>query len=128
MYTVDVGMSAEKTRTVYTVSYACDPKNVSKARELIRRDLVAMQRENVTDAELQQAKALLLRQIPLAESSESGVASGLLGRAQIGLPLDEPIRGAELYFSMTADQVKAAFAKWIRPDEFVQIIRGPAPQ
>ncbi len=128
VYSVDVSMSADKTRTVYTVSYACDPKNVSKARELIRRDLVAMQRENVTDAELQQAKALLLRQIPLAESSESGVARGLLARAQIGLPLDEPIRGAELYFSMTADQVKAAFAKWIRPDEFVQIIRGPAPQ
>ena len=128
VYTVDVRMSADKTRTIYTVTYACDPKNVSKARALIRRDLVAMQQENVTDAELQQAKALLLRQIPLAESSETSVASGLLARAVIGLPLDEPVRGAQLYFSMSADQVKAAFAKWIRPDEFVQIVRGPAPQ
>ncbi len=128
VYSVDVRMNAERTRTVYTVTYACDPKNVSKARELIQRDLIAMQKENVTDAELQQAKALLLRQIPLAESSESGVAQGLLARAQIGLPLDEPVRGAQIYFSMTADQVKAAFAKWIRPDGFVQIVRGPAPQ
>ncbi|MGH9744230.1 MAG: M16 family metallopeptidase [Candidatus Acidiferrum sp.] len=128
VYNVDVSLSADKTRTIYTVSYGCDPKNVSKARELIQRDLIAMQRENVTDAELQQAKALLLRQIPLAESSESSVASGLLARAQIGLPLDEPVRGAQIYFSMTADQVKAAFAKWIRPDGFVQIVRGPAPQ
>jgi zinc protease len=128
VYTVDVHMSADKTRTIYTVTYACDPKNVSKARALIRRDLAAMQQENVTDAELQQAKALLLRQIPLAESSESGLARGLLGRAQIGLPLDEPVRGAQLYFSMSAGQVKAAFAKWIRPDEFVQIVRGPTPQ
>ena len=128
VYTVDVRMSADKTRTIYTVTYACDPKNVSKARTLVRRDLVAMQQENVTDAELQQAKALLLRQIPLAESSETSVASGLLARAVIGLPLDEPVRGAQLYFSMSADQVKAAFAKWIRPDEFVQIVRGPAPQ
>ena len=128
VYTVDVHMSADKTRTIYAVTYACDPKNVSKARALIRRDLAAMQQENVTEAELQQAKALLLRQIPLAESSESGVAEGLLGRAQIGLPLDEPVRGAQLYFSMSADQLKAAFATWIRPDEFVQIVRGPAPQ
>jgi zinc protease len=128
VYTVDVRMSADKTRTIYTVTYGCDPKNVSKARALIRRDLEAMQKENVTEGELQQAKALLLRQIPLAESSEDGVARGLLGRAQIGLPLDEPVRGAQLYFSMSADQVKAAFAKWIRPDEFVQIVRGPAPQ
>jgi zinc protease len=128
VYNVDVHMSADKTRTIYTVSYGCDPKNVSKARELIQRDLVAMQRENVTDAELQQAKALLLRQIPLSESSEGSVARGLLGRAEIGLPLDEPVRGAQIYYSMSADQVKAAFAKWIRPDGFVQIVRGPAPQ
>jgi zinc protease len=128
VYNVDVHMNADKTRTTYTVTYGCDPKNVSKARALIRRDLEAMQKENVTDGELQQAKALLMRQIPLAESSEEGVARGLLGRAQIGLPLDEPFRGAQLYFSMSADQVKAAFAKWIRPDEFVQIVRGPAPQ
>jgi zinc protease len=128
VYNVDVHMNAGKTRTIYSVTYGCDPKNVSKARALIRRDLAAMQQENVTEGELQQAKALLLRQLPLAESSESGVAGGLLGRALIGLPLDEPVKGAQLYFSMSAEQVKAAFAKWIRPDEFVQIVRGPAPQ
>ena len=128
VYDVDVRLNAGKTRTIYTVTYACDPKNVSKARDLIQRDLISMQKENVTPAELQQAKALLLRQIPLAESSEDGVAGGLLARAQIGLPLDEPLRAAKQYFSMTADQVRAAFAKWIRPDGFVQIIRGPAPQ
>ena len=69
-----------------------------------------------------------MRQIPLTESSEDSVAGGLLARAQMGLPLDEPLRAAKLYFSMTADQVRAAFDKWVRPDGFVQIIRGPAPQ
>lgn len=128
VYNVDVRLNAQKTRSIYTVTYACDPKNVSKARELIQRDLVSMQKENVTTGELQQAKALLLRQIPLMESSEDGVAGGLLARAQIGLPLDEPVRAAKQYFSITADQVRAAFEKWIRPDGFVQIIRGPAPE
>ncbi len=128
VYNVDVRLNAQKTRTIYTVTYACDPKNVSKARELIQRDLISMQKENVTPAELQQAKALLLRQIPLTESSEDGVAGGLLARAQIGLPLDEPLRAAKQYFSMTADQVRAAFERWVRPDGFVQIIRGPVPE
>jgi zinc protease len=128
VYSVDVGLSAQKTRASYTVTYACDPKNVSKARELVQRDLISMQQENVTSGELQLAKALLLRQIPLAESSEDSVAGGLLGRAAIGLPLDEPLHAAKLYFSMTADQVRAAFAKRVRPDAFVQIVRGPAPE
>ncbi len=128
VYDVDVRLTSGKTRSFYTVSYACDPKNVSKARDLIQRDLISMQKENVTPAELQQAKALLLRQIPLAESSEDSVAGGLLARAQIGLPLDEPLRSGKQYIAMTADQVRAAFAKWMRPDDFVQIIRGPAPE
>jgi DNA-binding MarR family transcriptional regulator len=42
-----------------------------------------MQADKVTPAELQQAKALLLRQLILRESSEDAVAGGLLGRAQI---------------------------------------------
>ncbi|PYT73973.1 MAG: peptidase M16 [Acidobacteria bacterium] len=126
VYNVDVELDDGKTRAVYTVTYACDPKNTARAYGLVQRDLLAMQKDNVTAGELQQAKALLLRKIPLAESSQESVANGLLGRAQIGLPLDESQRAAKLYFDMTADQVRAAFAKWIRPDGFVQIVRGPA--
>jgi zinc protease len=125
VYNVDVELDARKTRAVYTVTYACDPKNTAKAHRLIERDLIAMQNDNVTPGELEQAKALLLRQIPLAESSQETIANGLLGRAQIGLPLDEPQRAAKRYFGITASQVRAAFAKWIRPDGFVQIVRGP---
>jgi hypothetical protein len=29
---------------------------------------------------------------------------------------------------MTAAEVRAAFAKWVRPETFVQVVRGPAPQ
>ena len=128
VYTVEDYLSATKTRTVYAITFASDPQNVSKARALAMHDLVTMQNENVTPAELEQAKALLLRQIPLAESSEDAVATGLLARAQMDLPLDEPLRAASRYFNMTADQVRAAFAKWIRPEDFVQVVRGPAPQ
>jgi zinc protease len=128
VYTVDVALNAQKTRTIYTVEYACDPKNVSKARQLIQHDLIDMQQNAVKPAELQQAKALLLRQLPLGESSENGVANALARRAEIGLPLDEPEREAKRFNDLTADDVRAAFAKWIRPQDFVQIVRGPSPQ
>ncbi len=128
VYSVDVSFNASKTRGSYSVDYGCDPPNVSKARALIVRDLNQMRTEDVSDAELRQAKALLLRQIPLAESSEEAVAGGLLGRAVVGLPLDEPIRAAKKYSDLTAAEVKAAFAKHVTPDNLVQIVRGPAPQ
>jgi zinc protease len=126
VYTVDDNLIATRTRSVYTVNYGSDPQNVSKARDLIQRDVSAMQTANVTPAELHQAQALLLRQMPLRESSEDAVAGGLLARAQVGLALDEPARAAEQYVSMTADEVRAAFAKWIRPDGFVEIVRVKA--
>ena len=58
-------------------------------------------------------------------------AAGLAGASQAGspnLPLDELNRAASRYASLTAPEVRAAFAKWIRPDMFVQVVRGPAPQ
>jgi zinc protease len=128
VYNVNDALEASETRAVYTIDYGCDPDKVSKARGMVQQELVSMQKSEVSPAELQQSKALLLRRIPLAESSEDAVAGGLVARAKIGLPLDEPFRAAQKYFSMTADQVRAAFAKWIDPGAFVQVVRGPAPQ
>jgi zinc protease len=128
VYTVDVSLRASESRATYSVLYGCNPENVSKARALIQRDLEQMRTQDVSPGELQQAKALLLRQIPLEESSEESVAGGILGRALIGLPLDEPVQAAKRYAELNAEQVKAAFAKYMRPDDFVQVVRGPAPR
>ncbi len=128
VYNVDNSLRAGETRATYSVTYGCDPENVSKARALVDQDLAAMRTTNVTAAELQQAKALLLRQITLSESSEDGVAGGFVSRALIGLPLDEPARAAQKYYATTADEIRAAFEKWIHPNAFVQVVRGPAPK
>lgn len=128
VYNVDNSLRASETRAVYIVTYGCDPDNVSKARLLVEQELAAMRSTNVSDAELEQAKALLLRQTTLSESSEDSVARGLVARALVGLPLDEPERAAKRYYALSADDIKAAFAKWIRPDALVQVVRGPAPK
>lgn len=127
VYYVANELDAGRTRAAFSVAYGCDPANVSKARAIVVRDLAQMQTAGATAAELRQAKALLLRQIPLAEASEGRVAGGLLGRALLGLPLDEPVIAAQRYHALTADQVRLAFAKWIRPNDFVQVVRGPQP-
>jgi zinc protease len=128
VYFVGNSVTAGKTRSTFSVEFACDPPKVSLARAMIVRDVHAMQTAPVTAAELQQAKALLLRQIPLAESSEDAVANGLIARVRADLALDEPTRAANRYLAMTAAQVQAAFVKWIRLDGFVQVVLGPQPQ
>ncbi len=127
VYYVSSSFNFGKTRGIYEVNYGCDPPNVSKARAIVKHDLTRMQTQPASSNELQQAKALLLREIPLAESSVDSIAGGLLSRATIGLPLDEPVRAARRYVKLTAADVKAAFAKWIRPADLVQVTEGPNP-
>jgi zinc protease len=38
------------------------------------------------------------------------------------------VRSAQIYFKLTADDVMKAFAKQVRTDNLVQVVRGPAPQ
>lgn len=127
-YSVSNSLDVGKTRGIYSVEYGSDPENVSKARGIIVRDVKAMQTAPVTPSELQIARALLLREIPLREASEDSIARGLLTRSIDDLPLDEPTIAARHYIEITAAQIQAAFAKWIRPDSFVQITEGPAPK
>jgi len=127
VYSVDNRLEAGKTRSFYTVTFGSDPQNVSKARRLIERDLAAMQNADVSDDELKQAKAILLRQLPLEEASEDSVASAFVSRSLNGLPLDEAHRAAQIYARLSAAQIRAAFKKYVRPDGFVQVVQGPPP-
>ena len=128
VYFVSSSFGVGKTRSVYRVEYACDPQNVSKARAVVERDLKTMQTTLVAPEDLRQAKAMLLRQIPLGEASVDSIAGGLMSRATIGLPLDEPSIAAQHYVALNADQVKAAYAKWLRPKDLLQVTEGPTPQ
>lgn len=117
-----------KTRSTLTLHFGCDPANVARAREIVHADLVAMQNAPASSDALQRAKALLVRRIPLGQSSEDEIANGLLKIAESGLPLDEPNIAADRYVALTAKDVMHAFARWIRPNAFVQVIEGPPPQ
>jgi zinc protease len=128
VYTVSSSLNVGRTRGFYSIAYGCDPENVSKARATVEKDLKGLQESQVPADVLRQAKVLLLQQIPLSQSSVSAIARGFLARTDNDLPLDEPTQAANRYAAMTAQQVQAAFAKWIRPGDLVQITEGPNPK
>ena len=86
-----------------------------------------MQSSPPTADELLRAKALAIRELPLREASQAGIAAILLERAGSGMPLDDA-SAEKRYLRVTSSQIAAAFGKWIRPHDFVQIVQGPAPQ
>jgi zinc protease len=128
VYFVDSSFTVGLTRGIYQVEYACDPPNVSKARAVILRDLKDLQAKKVTAQELHQAKLMLLRDIPLSESSVDYIVQGWLIYSALGLPLDEQVHAGRIYVKLDAKDVQSAFAKWLRSDGLVQITQGPAPK
>jgi zinc protease len=125
VYSVSSTLEAGPTGASYTINYGCDPRNVSRARAIIERDLKEMQTRVLSEETLNQAKALLLQEIPLSEASVQSIADGLISRTRDKLPLNEPAEAAQVYLKLTPRQVQAAFAKWIRPQDLVQVTDGP---
>ena len=125
VYYVDGSFDVGRTRSTYRVTYACDPRNLMESESIVRRDLLAMQTSLVGAQELERAKAMLEREIPLAESSEDAIAHALVDRASSGLPLDEPQVAARRYLQVTAEDVRTAFAKWLSVGRLVEVVEGP---
>lgn len=128
VYAVESFFHAGKTRSSFQVFYGCDPQNVGKARDVISWNLLEMQRKLVPDRELRQAKTLLLRRMLLDRTSADSIGNQLLEYSLLNLPMDEPIRAGKRYRSINAREVRDAFGKWIRPDGFSQVTRGPSPK
>jgi zinc protease len=128
VYSVGASLQVGRTRGAYLVQYASDPQNVEQAQAIVANDIRAMQTALVPEDELDRSKTMMLRKIPLGESSISEIAQGLLARSDLDLPLDEPWRAAARYVALTPEDVRAAFAKWLRPDDFVRVSQGPAPK
>jgi zinc protease len=127
VYGVESLLQAGRTRSVYLVEYASDPQNVVKAAARVARELTAMQDTPVGADELTRVKAYLLRQLPLSEAGVAEIARGILGRRDLGLPLDEPTIAARHFVELDAPAVQAAFRKWLRPADLVRVSEGPAP-
>jgi zinc protease len=128
VYYVQSSLQFSRSRGLYLVEYACDPDNVTKVHDMVAAEIKQMQTAPVTEDELRRAKALLLRRIPLDEASVDGIAGGIIHLRTLGLPLDEPTIAAQRYLGVTAPDIQAAFAKWLRPGDLARVSQGPAPR
>ncbi len=62
----------------------------------------------------------------MRSESFDGVAGTLLAYSVTGRPLDTDRRYARAEFAASGDAVRAAMAKWVRPDAFARVMQVPA--
>ena len=93
--------------------------------QLVRDDVRRMQTEPVSEAELARAKAEVSCQLYMQRESVGVTAAVYLYRAELGLPIDGTNIAARRYAEVTAEDVRRAFAKWLRPDDLSVVVKGP---
>jgi len=128
VYSVDSHIQARKTRSAFLIDYGASPQNVEAANRLITADLRGLASAPLPAERLRRAKALLLGEVPLRQQSYDGVASQLETFDLLDLPPDQNLIDARRELDATPERIRAAFAKWVRPDGFVRVVEGPDPR
>ena len=126
-YGAGSGMHFDRSRSIFYVQYGSDPDKVAPVNALIRQNLVDMQTTPIKQSELDNARQYEIRSIPVGVSSINNIARSLLEWAWHGEPLDQPMMAAKHYLTLTPAQVQAAFKKYLKPENLVQVVQGPPP-
>ncbi|GAC1407656.1 MAG: pitrilysin family protein [Candidatus Velthaea sp.] len=125
VYSVDARYSPRRARSTFNVEYACAPQNQARIGALVDSEIERMKTEPVGDFELALAKASIVRQTVLGEASTGSIGGTLLDEASSGMPFDQRRLDAQRFIASDAKSIQAAFAAYVKPQNFVRIIEGP---
>jgi zinc protease len=124
VYSADSGFSVDRNEAEFSVSFASDPKNVSRANAAVVAIIKRLQNHALPAVELQRAKALLLAERVLPLDSYFGVADDILRGASDGyVDADEAWFWAAL-LQTTPAQLQHALRR-IDADHFLRVIVEP---
>ncbi|MBS0431901.1 MAG: insulinase family protein [Proteobacteria bacterium] len=126
-YGAGSGMQFDRSRSLFFVRYGSDPGKVAPVDALVQENLKAMQDTLVTKPELDNARQYEIRSIPVSVSSVDRIARQLLNWSYKGEPLDQPMVAAKYYLSLTPEEVRDAYRKYLRPANMAQVVQGPTP-
>ena len=101
------------------------PENVEEAVEAILYQVRRLQQEPVGEQELADNKAYLVGSLPLRLEAKESVAGQIAHMEMYQLGLDYLQRFPALIEALTADDIMAVSAKYMRPEAYVLSIAGP---
>lgn len=125
VYFVSSQISAGRTRSRFTIRFASAPSNVPRIESIIDADIAKMQTEPVGEDELALIKASVVRRAVVAGGAVDAIGNSLLEYASGGMPLDQNRIDAQRFLATDANAVRAAFATYIKPPNFVRVVEGP---
>lgn len=122
-YAVESILAARKYAGSFYVVIQTKDVSVKEAVALARKELVRLQREPVSEAELQGAKKFLIGNFPLKYSNSQQDFAKFLAQIEFyGLGPDYPDRYASLINAVTAEDILRVAGKYLKPENVLVIV------
>lgn len=125
-YYVYSSLSAGIGAGPWTIGTGVNPRNIDLAIDAIGDQVRRLRAEGVTSEELTHAQDFLTGSLALRLETNDGVANTLADMELYGLGMDYIVRYADLFRSVTREQIIEAVQRYARMDDAVIVTAGPA--
>jgi zinc protease len=131
VYYVGSSLNVGKQRSTYTFDFSADPKNAKAATDALLADLRNLQTTLVSADDLARAKTTILARSALSLDNFGGLASALRDAASapkstLTTTNSQNENAWARLLDVTPTELRAAFAKWVRVNDFAHISVVPA--
>jgi zinc protease len=109
----------------WEVSAGVNPGNVTKATDLICKELARFIKKGVSAEELADSQSNFIGRLPLSLESNAGVVNALLNIERFDLGLDYYRRYPDLVRAVTPEEVLATARKFLHPGQLAIAVAGP---
>jgi zinc protease len=119
-----VGWSSFEPHSTLHVSATFAPENRARLAAALGEEFGRAAREGFTDAEVEDAKASMLRRRQLARTQDAAIAAALVEQAYLGRTFAFAGRLDAAIAAATPAQVNAAFRKYVQPEALATVYAG----
>jgi zinc protease len=102
-----------------------NPADVDRCLAAVDEELARLGTDLVPEQELDDSKAFLTGSLPLRLETNEGVSQTILDMAWYNLGLDYLLGYADLIRGISAEEVRAVAATYLRPQAYALAIAGP---
>jgi zinc protease len=109
----------------WTIKVGVNPKNIEACLKAIKTQIKILQKDLISEHELQDAKASLINFLPLTLQSNEGLVDMLLNMEFYNLGDDYTLRYPSYYSEISREAIRNMARKYLHPDNFVIVKAGP---